>query len=93
MASRARSVRGNEQYDPEYRSSLDVDTVRKVRNGRNLSSTETFDVAEGEIVAFRCTGQASCRDPLASFVVLRPGPEPFALEAASHRGRCWCSSR
>jgi hypothetical protein len=28
----------------------------QVRNGRNSSSTQTFDAAEGEIVAFRCTG-------------------------------------
>ena len=28
----------------------------QVRNGRNSSSTQTFDAAEEEIVAFRCTG-------------------------------------
>src|SRR5260370_33224925 len=29
----------------------------QVRNGRNSSSTQTFDAAEEEIVAFRCTGK------------------------------------
>jgi hypothetical protein len=29
----------------------------QVRNGRNSSSTQTFDAAQGEIVAFRCTGK------------------------------------
>jgi len=28
----------------------------QVRNGRNSSSTQTFDAAEEETVAFRCTG-------------------------------------
>ncbi len=27
------------------------------RDGRNLSRTQTFDAAEGEVVAFRCTGK------------------------------------
>jgi hypothetical protein len=29
----------------------------QVRNGRNLSRTLTFDAAEGQVVAFRCTGK------------------------------------
>jgi hypothetical protein len=29
----------------------------QVRNGRNSSRTETFDAAEGEVIAFRCTGK------------------------------------
>ena len=33
----------------------------QVRNVRNSSSTQTFDAAEEEIVAFRCTGKGSCR--------------------------------
>jgi hypothetical protein len=33
----------------------------QVRNGRNSSSTQTFDAAEDEIAAFRCTGRGSCR--------------------------------
>jgi hypothetical protein len=40
----------------------------RVRNGRNSSRTRTFDVAEGEIVAFRCTGKSLLPIFLASFV-------------------------
>jgi hypothetical protein len=43
----------------------------QVRNGRNLSSTQPFDAAEGEIVAFRCTGKRFLPIFLASFVVPR----------------------
>lgn len=41
----------------------------QVRHGRESSSTETFDAAEGEIVAFRCTGKRFLPIFLASFVV------------------------
>ncbi len=41
----------------------------KVRNGRKSSSTETFEAAEGEIVAFRCTGKRFLPIFLASFIV------------------------
>jgi hypothetical protein len=41
----------------------------QVRNGRNSSRTETFDAADGEIVAFRCTGKRFLPLFLASFVV------------------------
>jgi hypothetical protein len=41
----------------------------QVRHGRNASSTQTFDAAEGEIVAFRCTGKRFLPLFLASFVV------------------------
>jgi hypothetical protein len=41
----------------------------QVRNGRNSSRTETFDVAEGETVAFRCTGKRFLPIFLASFIV------------------------
>ena len=41
----------------------------QVRNGRKSSSTETFDAAEGEIVAFRSTGKRLLPIFLASFVV------------------------
>jgi hypothetical protein len=41
----------------------------QVRNGRNSSQTETFDAAEGEIVAFRSTGKTFLPIFLASFVV------------------------
>ena len=43
----------------------------QVRHGRSLSSTQTFDAAEGEIVAFRCTGKRFLPISLASFVVPR----------------------
>jgi hypothetical protein len=41
----------------------------QVRNGRNSSRTKTFDAADGEIVAFRCTGKRFLPLFLASFVV------------------------
>jgi hypothetical protein len=41
----------------------------QVRNGRNSSRTQTFDAAEGETIAFRCTGKRILPIFLASFVV------------------------
>jgi hypothetical protein len=41
----------------------------QVREGRNSSRTQTFDAAEGEVVAFRCTGKRFLPLFLASFVV------------------------
>ncbi len=41
----------------------------QVRNGRKLSSTEAFDAADGEIVAFRSTGKRFLPIFLASFIV------------------------
>ena len=41
----------------------------QVRNGRNLSRTLSFDAAEGQVVAFRCTGKRFLPLFLASFVV------------------------
>lgn len=41
----------------------------QIRDGRKSSSTQTFDAAEGEIVAFRCTGKRFLPLFLASFVV------------------------
>ena len=41
----------------------------QVRNGRNSSGTQTFDAAEGEVIAFRCTGKRFLPLFLASFVV------------------------
>jgi hypothetical protein len=43
----------------------------QVRNGRNLSRTLTFDAAEGQVVAFRCTGKRFLPIFLLSFVVPR----------------------
>jgi len=41
----------------------------QVRSGRNSSRTQTFDAAESQIVAFRCTGKSFLPIFLASFVV------------------------
>ena len=41
----------------------------QVRNGRNSSGTRTFEAAEGETVAYRCTGKRFLPIFLASFVV------------------------
>jgi hypothetical protein len=41
----------------------------QVRNGRNSSRTQTFDAAEGQVVAFRCTGKRFLPIFLLSFVV------------------------
>lgn len=43
----------------------------RLRNGRNSSRTLAFDAAEGEVVAFRCTGKRFLPLFLASFVVPR----------------------
>ena len=43
----------------------------RVCEGRKFSNTQTFDAAEGEIVAFRCTGKRFLPIFLASFVVPR----------------------
>ena len=40
----------------------------QVRNGRKSSSTEAFDAAEGDIIAFRCTGKRFLPLFLASFI-------------------------
>jgi hypothetical protein len=45
--------------------------ILQVRNGRKSSGTQTFDAADGEIVAFRCTGKRFLPIFLASFVVPR----------------------
>ena len=41
----------------------------QLRNGRNSSGTQTFDAAEGETVAFRCSGKSILPIFLLSFVV------------------------
>ena len=40
----------------------------QVRSGRNSSGTRTFEAAEGETVAFRCTGKRFLPIFLASFI-------------------------
>lgn len=41
----------------------------RIRSGRNSSRVKTFDAADGEVVAFRCTGKSFLPIFLASFVV------------------------
>ena len=41
----------------------------QVRNGRNSSRTKTFEAAEGETVAFRCSGKSILPIFLLSFIV------------------------
>ena len=41
----------------------------QVRNGRNSSRTKAFDAAEGETVAFRCSGKSILPIFLLSFFV------------------------
>jgi hypothetical protein len=41
----------------------------QVRNGRDSSRAEAFDAAEGQVIAFRCTGKRFLPLFLASFVV------------------------
>jgi hypothetical protein len=42
--------------------------ILQVRNGRNSSRTKTFDVAEHEVAAFRCTGKSILPIFLLSFI-------------------------
>jgi hypothetical protein len=63
---RAGSVELNETID------IPVEAGRhtlRIRSGRNSSRTKTFDVAEGETVAFRCGGKNILPIFLLSFVV------------------------
>ncbi|MCQ9163611.1 hypothetical protein [Arthrobacter sp. STN4] len=41
----------------------------QVRSGRNSSRIRTFDVADGEVASFRCTGKSILPVFLLSFVV------------------------
>jgi len=65
---RAGSVELNESVD------IPVEPGRhtvQVRSGRNSSPTKAFDVAEGEIASFRCSGKSILPIFLLSFVVPR----------------------
>jgi hypothetical protein len=62
----AGSVEMNEAVD------IPVDAGRhslQVRSGRNSSRPKTFDAAEDEIIAFRCTGKSILPVFLLSFLV------------------------
>ncbi|HEY1761891.1 MAG TPA: hypothetical protein VGG17_04780 [Acidimicrobiales bacterium] len=41
----------------------------KIRSGRNSSRARTFEAAEGQTIAFRCTGKSFLPVFLASFIV------------------------
>ncbi len=43
----------------------------QVRGGRNSSRAEMFDIADGEVVTFRCTGKRFLPVFLASLIVPR----------------------
>jgi hypothetical protein len=61
----AGSVAMNEVIDIPVESGRHI---LQVRSGRNSSRTKTFDVAEDEIVAFRCTGKSILPIFLLSFI-------------------------
>ncbi|WP_033294127.1 hypothetical protein [Amycolatopsis jejuensis] len=74
--------RGTYEVDGELAGSVDMnDTIEmtlvpgrhtvRLRNGRNSSRTETFDAADGETIAFRCTGKRFLPLFLASFAFPR----------------------
>lgn len=41
----------------------------QIRNGRNSSRVQTFDAAEGQVIAFRCSGKSFLPIFLLSFFV------------------------
>jgi len=41
----------------------------RIRNGRNSSQTQIFDAAEGQVIAFRCSGKSILPIFLLSFVI------------------------
>jgi hypothetical protein len=67
-------VDGERVGSVEMNDSLEIPVVAgrhslQVRSGRDRSGTEDFDVAEGEIVAYRATGKRFLPLFLASFVL------------------------
>ncbi|HEY5437971.1 MAG TPA: hypothetical protein VIJ99_03645 [Acidimicrobiales bacterium] len=66
-------VDGNRVGSVEMNDTVEipVETGRhrlKIRSGRNASRKQTFEVAEGQTVAFRCTGKSFLPIFLASFI-------------------------
>jgi hypothetical protein len=53
----------------------------QVRDGRSSSRTKTFDAADGDTVAFRCTGKSICR-PFSC-----PSSFPACASRSYERGR------
>jgi hypothetical protein len=67
-------VDGNDVGSVEMNDTIEIPIepgrhTLQVRSGRNSSRTKTFDAAEDEIVAFRCTGKSILPLFLASFVI------------------------
>ena len=61
---------GSVEMDDTFETSVESGRhTLQVRNGRNSSRTKAFDAADGETVAFRCTGKSILPIFLASFVV------------------------
>lgn len=55
-------VDGERMASVEMNNTIEIpieagDHTLQVRNGRNLSRTLTFGAADGQVVAFRCTGK------------------------------------
>jgi len=63
---RVGSVDMNETYETQVEPGRHT---LQVRNGRNSSRTKTFDAADGQAIAYRCTGKSILPIFLASFVV------------------------
>jgi len=63
---------GSVELNDTYKSSVEPGRhTLQVRSGRNSSRTTTFDAADGETIAFRCTGKSILPIFLLSFVVPR----------------------
>ncbi len=60
------SVNMNDKFEAPIESGRHT---LQVRSGRNSSRAKLFDAADGETVAFRCTGKSILPIFLASFVV------------------------
>ncbi|MGA7911394.1 MAG: hypothetical protein WCC30_07595 [Candidatus Dormiibacterota bacterium] len=67
-------VDGKQAGTVELNETIDIPVdpgrhTMQVRSGRNSSPTKTFDVAEGEVASFRCSGKSILPIFLLSFVV------------------------
>jgi hypothetical protein len=67
-------IDGNRAGTVELNETVDIPVepgrhTLQVRNGRNSSPTKTFDVADGEIARFRCSGKSILPIFLLSFIV------------------------
>ncbi|MBV8528764.1 MAG: hypothetical protein JOZ75_10645 [Candidatus Dormibacteraeota bacterium] len=61
---------GSVEMNETFESAIDAGSHSlQVREGRNSSGIKRFDAADGEVVAFRCTGKSILPVFLASFFV------------------------